>query len=292
MKVRNFSLAAGGFILSLVGTFVAARAQQPLYGRVTVDLPYTVTVRDTTLRPGQYVIQRLVGDNSNRVVEIFGNDGNKIETPILTVATVDNNAPGKTEVVLHHFGNDYYFDKVWIQGKDYGYEFPLPQDVRSRESERGATVTVAAKYENATGEETATASQSSAAIAESAELHQPVATEQPSTSEPAANQPSSSQTSAAEQDPEAQMPASETAATPAYATSPENGRIARDQTPVAGLSANAASDDLPAANTETPSAEMESRNREMPRTASNWLTMLLTGCLLAAAGIALRRVVA
>ena len=219
MKVRNFSLAASSFLLGMVGTFVAVKAQGPLYDRVTVDLPYTVTVRDTTLQPGQYVIQRLVGDNSNRVVQIFGNDGKKLETPILTVATVNNNAPGKTEVVLHHFGNDYYFDKVWIQGKDYGYEFPLTQDARSRESERGAAVTVAAKYENTTREDTATAPEQSAATAESAELHQSVTTEQLS-------QPATSQTSAGVQDPEAQIPASPEAATPPYAPSQENGEIA------------------------------------------------------------------
>ena len=278
MKVRNFSLAASAFLIGLVGTFVAVEAQGPIYDRVTVDLPYTVTVRDTTLQPGQYVIQRLVGDNSNRVVQIFGNDGKKLETPILTVATVDNNTPGKTEVVLHHFGNDYYFDKVWIQGKDYGYEFPLPQDARSRE--RGAAVTVAAKYENATREDMAAAPKPSAATAESAELHPPVTTEQLS-------QPATSQTSAANQDPEAQIPASPEAATRPYAPSQENGQIAQSRPP-----ANAASDDLPTAATESPAAETESRNREMPRTASNWLTMLLTGCLLAAAGIALRRAVA
>jgi len=285
MKVRNFSLAASAFLLGMVGTFVAVKAQGPLYDRVTVDLPYTVTVRDTTLQPGQYVIQRLVGDNSNRVVQIFGNDGKKLETPILTVATVNNNAPGKTEVVLHHFGNDYYFDKVWIQGKDYGYEFPLTQDARSRESERGAAVTVAAKYENTTREDTATAPAQSAATAESAELHQPVTTEQLS-------QPATSQTSAGVQDPEAQIPASPEAATPLYAPSQENGQIAQARPPASQPPAHAASDDLPTATTETPAAETESRNREMPRTASNWLTMLLTGCLLAAAGIALRRTVA
>src|SRR5215467_5382265 len=284
MKVRNFSLAASSFLLGMVGTFVAVKAQGPLYDRVTVDLPYTVTVRDTTLQPGQYVIQRLVGDNSNRVVQIFGNDGKKLETPILTVATVNNNAPGKTEVVLHHFGNDYYFDKVWIQGKDYGYEFPLTQDARSRESERGVAVTVAAKYENTTREDTATAPEQSAATAESAELHQPVTTEQVS-------QPATSQTSAGVQDPEAQIPASPEAATPPYAPSRENGEIAQAPPPASQPPAHAASDDLPTATTETPATETESRNREMPRTASNWLTMLLTGCLLAAAGIALRRAV-
>ena len=283
MKVRNIALTASAFLL-MVGTFVAVKAQGPLYDRVAVDLPYTVTVRDTTLQPGQYVIQRLVGDNSNRVVQIFGNNGKKFETPILTIATVDNKSPDKTEVVLYRFGSDYYFDKIWIQGKDYGYEFPLPKDVQSRESERGAAVTVGAKYENATGEDTGTAPQPSAATAESAELHQPAAAEQPSINEPATTQPTP-----VDLEPEAQIPDSTEAVTRPYALSQENGRIAQAQPPAVRPSANVAIDDLPPATTEFSDAKIESRNREMPKTASNWLTMLLTGCLLAATGIALRR---
>ena len=49
-------------------------------------------------------------------------------------------------MILHHFGNDYYFDKVWIQGKDYGYEFPVPDSVKSRERERMEPISVAANY--------------------------------------------------------------------------------------------------------------------------------------------------
>ena len=63
--------------------------------------------------------------------------------------TLDNRTPEDTKVVLHHYGNDYYFDKVWIQGKDYGYEFPLPDSVKSRMRER--TEAVRATYEYAAG---------------------------------------------------------------------------------------------------------------------------------------------
>ena len=45
----------------------------------------------------------------------------------MTIPTLDPNTARDTKVVLHHYGSDYYFDKIWVQGKDYGYEFPLPQ---------------------------------------------------------------------------------------------------------------------------------------------------------------------
>ena len=289
MKVRNIALTAGAFLLGTVGTFVALRAQGPQYDKVIVDLPYSVTVRDTTLQPGQYVIQQLPGDNSNRVVQIFSNDGLKLETAVITVPALENKTPDKTEVLLHHFGNDYYFDKVWVQGKDYGYEFPLPNEVKSRESERGAAVTVGAKYEGASADTTAQAPQPSNAsseASESAAAQPPAATEQPSTSESAANQqPTTSQPSAAprDQEPEAQMPTESAARenTP----SQDSQQMAQAQPPAAPPS-----DDTSSAAPDTSSAE--SRNREMPKTASNWLAMLLTGCALSATGIALRRVTA
>jgi hypothetical protein len=285
MKVRNIALTAGAFLLGTVGTFVALWAQGPMYDKVIVDLPYSVTVRDTTLQPGQYVIQQLPSESSNRVVQIFSNDGMKLETTVITVPALENKTQDKTEVLLHHFGNDYYFDKVWIQGKDYGYEFPLPNDVKSRENERGAAVTIGAKYESASGEATAQAPQPSTASSqapESAAAQPPAATEQPSTTESAANQPSTSQPSAAprDQEPEAQLPAE--TATSGNTPSQDSQAMAQAQPPAA-----ATGDDISSANTEA-----GSRNREMPKTASNWLVMLLTGCALSATGIALRRVTA
>ena len=64
----------------------------------------------------------------------------KLRTTSLTIPTLDNNTPENTKIILHHYGNDYYFDKIWIQGKNYGYEFPLPNAVKSRMRERSRTL--------------------------------------------------------------------------------------------------------------------------------------------------------
>ncbi len=77
----------------------------------------------------------------------------KFETSAMTIPTLDNNTPSGTTVVLHHFGPDYYFDKIWIQGKNYGYEFPLPNSVKERERERMQPVNVAATYQSTTASE-------------------------------------------------------------------------------------------------------------------------------------------
>jgi LPXTG-motif cell wall-anchored protein len=67
----------------------------------------------------------------------------------MTIPAYKVETPDSTTVVLHHFANDYYFDRIWIQGKNYGYEFPLPNSVKQREKEALAPVSVAARYQTA-----------------------------------------------------------------------------------------------------------------------------------------------
>jgi hypothetical protein len=138
------SLILAGF----VATTATVRAQGPLYDKVTVDLPYRVTLHDTVLEPGHYVIRQLDSPGGgSRVLQIFTDNGMRLKTSTLTIPALDINTPSSTKVILHHYGNDYYFDKIWIQGKDYGYEFPLPPAVKSREREKMAPYSVAANYE-------------------------------------------------------------------------------------------------------------------------------------------------
>jgi hypothetical protein len=145
MNSRGFLLAAGALVLALAAF---APAQGPLYDKVIVDMPYTVTVGEHTLQPGKYVIRQLDSPaGGSRVLLVYSDNGMKFETSALTIPALDNRTAADTKVILHHFGNDYYFDKIWVQGKDYGYEFPLPDSVKARERERMAPLTVAATYQ-------------------------------------------------------------------------------------------------------------------------------------------------
>ena len=92
-----------------------------MYDKITVDLPYKVTLNDTALEPGHYVIRQLDDPGGgSRVLQIFTNDGMKLRTSVMTIPAMDNNTPEDTKVILHHYGQDYYFDKIWVQGKNYG----------------------------------------------------------------------------------------------------------------------------------------------------------------------------
>jgi LPXTG-motif cell wall-anchored protein len=147
MNITRLAIAAGTLALGLVAWITPGKAQGPLYDTVYVNLPYSVTINDKTLQPGDYVIKELPSTDKSRVLLVYSQHGMKFETSAMTIPAYDPNTLANTKVVLHHFGPDYFFDKVWIQGKNYGYEFPLPDSVKRREKERASTVSVAARYE-------------------------------------------------------------------------------------------------------------------------------------------------
>jgi hypothetical protein len=157
MLFKNTVFATGALAACMAIASIGAYAQGPLYDKVIVDLPYSVTINNTVLQPGHYVIRQMDdAGTGSRVLMIFADNGMKLRATSLTIATLDNNTPDKTSVVLHHFGNDYYFDKVWVQGKNYGYEFPLPPSVKARQREEMQPYTVAATYQPTTQKEEST----------------------------------------------------------------------------------------------------------------------------------------
>jgi hypothetical protein len=146
MKSKSFTFAARALVLGLATLVTPNTIQaQPMFDRVDVTLPYSVTIGDKTLQPGNYVIQQMDSQSGGgQVLLIYGDNGMKFQTSALTIPALQNRTQPDTRVILHHIGSDYYFDKVWVQGKDYGYEFPLPNSVKMREKEAMAPVTVAA----------------------------------------------------------------------------------------------------------------------------------------------------
>jgi hypothetical protein len=119
-------------------------AQGPMSDRANVKLPYTVTLGDTTIPPGEYSIRELPSNTKQRVLLIYSENGkSKYTAHALTIPTLTNDTPDTTKLTLHHYGNDYYFFKLWISGKNYGYEFINPEKVQSRQQE---TVAMRATY--------------------------------------------------------------------------------------------------------------------------------------------------
>jgi len=246
MTIRNLVLGLGFLIASL------SVAQGPLYDRVKVTLPYPVSVNGTVLPAGDYDIrQHESAAGGSRVLHFFSDGGLKLETTAMAIPTVDNRTPEETKLVLEHIGSDYILNKVWVQGKDYAYEFPIPDTIRLRERERSAPTTVSARYEAAAPPVETAQNTAPAAPVEAPAAAAPAPAPAPAPVEQAQTQPAPAPVEAA----------------PAPAPTPEPSAAAPAPTEMAA----------------------DRGSRTMPHTAGNWLNLLLGGGLLTSSGLALRR---
>lgn len=126
-----------------MGTF----AQSELYDRVMVDFSQSVNVNGTVLPPGHYEIHQLRNSGSGaRILFVSTNHNIHFETSGATIPLLSNETPGETKVILQHIGQNYYLNKIWISGKDYGYEFPLPAEAKSLMQEKAEPLTLTATY--------------------------------------------------------------------------------------------------------------------------------------------------
>lgn len=172
MQIKNFAIVAGTLALGLA-MLIPSRAQGPMFDTVKVNLPYAVTVGDKTIQPGDYMIKELPSQDKSRVLVVYGDNGMRFETSAMTIPAYDPQTLEKSEVTLHHIGNDYYFNKIWIQGKNYGYEFPLPSNLKEREKEQA--VTVPATYQAPPTQTTETTAQNTSPPAQPEAAPAPVA---------------------------------------------------------------------------------------------------------------------
>jgi hypothetical protein len=257
MKLRALGLAAAlglGAGIWLVPQVLA----QPQWDMVKVNLPYTVTVGEKTIPPGDYTIEQLHSDGS-KVLLFYDGKGMKFETSAMTIPAVGNTdeTPEHTTVSLRHIGDDYYIDKIFIQGKDYGYQIPLPDRIKAREKEM-TSVSVAA---NSSTSSTSTVTTTNTT-------------------------------------PPPPPPVADTTPAPAPVPPPAPTPAPVVTTPPPAPEPQAAPDTTPAPPapvvSDEGSANREKRSNDdnapaMPATSAGWLAMLLSGGTLSGAGMMLRR---
>jgi len=268
MKLKSFAITAGAMALALAMWITpgTVQGQGPLYDRIHVNLPYKITLGDKTLQPGDYTIQQLPDNGGgSRVLLFYTDNGMKFETSAMTIPALDINTARDTKLVLNHLGDDYYINKIWVQGKDYGYELPMPRGLKERQNERMTETTVAAQYQPATD----------TAKTETAQNTTPApATEQNATPPP----PVTSQTES--------RPTQEATAQNNEATHPAENPVT---TPAPTTDTNANANTADRAMTDQTAANTTPAPTSMPNTAANWLMMLLSGGTLSGAGLMLRR---
>ena len=260
MKIRSLLPAAAALIaFGAAGPVTPRASAQPLWDVVKVNLPYSVTLGNKTIPPGDYMIKQMEGAGDSPILLIYNGTGMKFETSALTIKALDVNTPQKSEITLHHVGDSYYLDKVWVQGKNYGYQIPLPKNVRERETEAAvsvpaqtATTTTDTTTTTASTDTTATNTDTNAAATNTETVPPQTPVEQPA-------------------------PAPQPVPEPQPAPEPQPQVDTQPATPPPAIDNSADRAVQPTDNTPS-----------MPATSADWLVMLLSGGTLSGAGMMLR----
>jgi hypothetical protein len=276
MHIRKLLLAATAVTILAVASFSGGlMGQSNAIDGVKVTLPHPVQIGDRVLDPGEYEIRR-ASNVTDQIVKIFNNDKMVHETNVLTIPNEAKDTPEESKVILHHIGDKYYFDKIWIHGKDTAWEFPLPERVRAEQRE--LALTIPARYEATSTESSQVAQFEPARSATpnglAAELDSLAAQQD---REQQAALAESERANRAEQDRQAEL----------------ERQAALDRDRVAALQPEPAPA-LPTERSEAeesiaPAPETRSESPEqLPETATNWLGFVIGGILLLTASFFLR----
>ncbi len=250
------------FAALAISTFSVALGAQAVDG-VRVTLPDPVTVGDVVLQPGEYEIRR-ASSTDGEVLSIFDKDRMVYKTVVLTIPTLGNKTAEETKVLLHHIGNNYYFDKIWMAGKTYGYEFVLPERARALQRELAASAASSTKpVEQAQSKTTAPEPDRVAAV-----LPEPAPQAEPRSSQ-----------------------VTPSPAAPSTPTRPESPAVAPEPAPQVNQSESQtpATPQVNHSDSQTPGTPEAGQTPErLPETASNWFAYVTTGILLLLLSTAVR----
>jgi hypothetical protein len=127
------ALAIGLATLAMPGKI---EAQQTASDRFDISLSHPVTIGNKVLQPGNYSIEPVTiagGDAPAVSISMINADnGRMFETTTMIVPTAQTGIQPETRVLLRHVGHSYYFERIWVKGLMYGYDFPLPKGVKGR----------------------------------------------------------------------------------------------------------------------------------------------------------------
>jgi len=253
-----------GCVVSTVALSSYGWSQGALFDRIGVELPNNVRVNDKVLPAGHYEIRQLhASGNAARILFVDSDQGTHFEVSGATIPILSNETPWETKVILQHIGQNYYLNQIWVSGKDYGYEFPLPSEAKRLMQERAEPVTLSATYEPPPVQ---------------------VARAAPPPPQPAPPPAAAPPPPPAPEPEPAPPPAA--AAPPQPEPAPPPAAAPQNPEPTPPPAANA-----PQQNTPPPAANPPQQNNApaLPNTADNWAEWVGLGVLLAAFGALLLR---
>ena len=90
---------------------------------VKVTLPQSAMVGTVMLPAGQYTIRDIADDSSSlSVLQIRSAAGKMVVAEARRISEQDTKRVDRTEVILQREAGKYQIDKIWLEGRDYGYE--------------------------------------------------------------------------------------------------------------------------------------------------------------------------
>ncbi len=89
-------------------------------------------IRIQFLQPGTYSVEPLtLAGGDAPVLSISNYGGVKLETSAMVSPALQNRIQPETHVLLRQVGERFYFDKIWVKGLSYGYQFKLPKGAKT-----------------------------------------------------------------------------------------------------------------------------------------------------------------
>lgn len=269
---------------------------QALRDKVIVDLPHKVTIDDkTTLEPGEYSIRQISDSGGGRYVLQIRKGDVEHEALVNSIPANQGDTQEDTRVVLHKLSDGQYrFDKIWVQGKDYGYEFPLPEAIRDRERERMSSTPVTARYESGEATPNQSGQVQNQSSVTSDQTSATASTETTRPADPAATTNENAKTA------ESSAAPAEPAVTPAETAQaqPQPAEPAQpQQQPAEPAPAETIAQTQPIPENQPSTVTAQSSGAEqgdevaeaLPQTASHWFGFVTAGLMLMGSGLALRR---
>jgi hypothetical protein len=101
--------------------FSALSAKAQMIAEMKIDLPHAAQVGSTSLPAGSYVIRNVKDEGGVSIIE-FASVDNRVSVIAMAQKISLETPTDRTEVVLRATPEKYIVDRIWLDGRDYGYE--------------------------------------------------------------------------------------------------------------------------------------------------------------------------
>ena len=136
------TLAMLGLLLTLTAISISAQSE-----RSSINIPFNFIVSQKTLPAGEYTVE--AKKNFDKVWLIQSRD-NSTCVLVITMPVQASQTPGKTKLVFHKYGDQYFLSQIWTPGDNTGRELLMPRLERelAKDAVKRQSITLTARSKN------------------------------------------------------------------------------------------------------------------------------------------------